>query len=225
MSIGEKNFGGWETTIGYEAFIEEAVPQLQDLSKTVLHGLSKSALRRTVHHPNGFLVNTLESSPEGQFRLHIWPTGRIDDLTPHSHPWHLASIVLAGNYVEFIPRVELDDTSSHELMVPTYNEARQQTGVTTTDRRVSFDLGESASYQPGDFHFLPGGAFHVTPLPIEIPFVTLVKTGPQLYDNPSFVKRTQNVEEQIGGTDRQPPTDEEIEIIWEQLAPVISDAW
>jgi hypothetical protein len=222
MVTGERSIGEWGTLIGYEEFRDSARPQLEKLSNKVLSGITRASLGSTVHHPNGFLVNTLAISPDGQLRLHIWPTGRVDDLTPHSHPWHLASIVLAGDYVEYIPYVSLDDKSRHELMVPSYNDTMQQIGIQATQRTVSFELGQPRTYQAGEMHFLPAGVFHVTPLPTEKPFVTLVRTGPQLYDNPSFVKRETNQSDQLSVmSDRKRPTDDEIEIIWSQLAPIV----
>src|SRR4051794_32510228 len=108
------SYGGWEAMEGYEDFIAQASIELDSISNDVLGQLTPDTIAQSYHHPNGFLVNTLDSSADGQLRLHIWPVGRVDDLTPHSHPWHMASKVLAGTYYEFLPTVQFDPASAQE---------------------------------------------------------------------------------------------------------------
>jgi hypothetical protein len=218
----ESIYGGWECLNGYEEFIGHAALELAHVSDDILKKISPKVIAESYHHPNGFLVNTLRSDAEGQLRLHIWPVGRVDDLTPHSHPWHMASRVLAGTYVEYLPSVKFDPTTANELIVPRYNEQRVQTGFIETGRTVSFELGEPDAYNRGETHYLPAGAFHVTPLPRRLPILTLVRTSAQLFDTPSFVKRTVHVEEQMTLTEsRRSPTPVETEAIWNQVEALL----
>jgi hypothetical protein len=218
-------FSGWAVTNGYEEFIKEADQELKASAAEVLANISPDSIRGSLQHPNGFLVNTLKNNAEGQLRLHFWPTGRFDDLTPHSHPRHMASLILAGTYTEFIPDVKLNDASEHKLMGTVFNEERQQIGNGYTGRNVRFSLGKLATYTAGESHYLPAGEFHITPLPETAAIITLIRTSQQLFETPTYVLRQRNQEAQLSNApDRKPPTEDEVQTIWSQLVPIIEEA-
>ncbi|MGZ6005458.1 MAG: hypothetical protein ACXWLH_04895 [Candidatus Saccharimonadales bacterium] len=212
----------WSVHEGYEEFVDRATEELDRLKDGIRDLLSPLMIRICKRHPNGFLVCRLARSSEGQIRLHIWPTGIETDVTPHSHPWHMVSIVLAGVYREYIPEVKLDDTSSNGLTVSTFDKDGKQIDSTPSGRNVSFDLGEITEYPADNMHKLPAGAFHATPLPQEQPIVTLVRTSPQLYPNPNFVESDLNRELKMPTeADRHPPTEQQVQAIWSELKPLL----
>jgi hypothetical protein len=220
-----RQYSGWAATEGYDDFKKSSSFELGKIGEIVLDSITADSLRGSLRHPNGFLVNTLENESEGQLRLHIWPTGRVDDLTPHSHPWHMSSLVLAGTNREYIPTVRLNEDNGRPLMGTGFDEERKQITNAYTGRDVSFELGDLATYNARDYHHLPAGEFHITPLPQVEPIITLVRTGRQLFDNPTYVLRTTYTKEQLSNaSDRKSPTEEEVELIWTQIKPILSEA-
>jgi hypothetical protein len=220
--VSKDVFSGWAYECGYSEFVEETTEELQELGEDLLANFSPDSIRGSLHHPNGFLVNTLDNNPDRQLRLHIWPTGKFVGLTPHSHPWHMTSLVLAGVYTEYIPDVQIDALSQHELMGTSFNEDRKQTGNGYTGQNVRFELGSAATYLAGQFHSLPAGEFHITPLPTTEPIITLVRTSPQFFNNPTYVLSDINKELQLtNAADRQPPSEEEVIRVWEELVPIL----
>lgn len=224
MAINKQDHGGWAVYDGFEGHIAASAEELPREAERILQDFTIDTVRNSTYHPNGFLVNKYRSDETGQLRLHIWPTTREFDLLPHTHPWHMASLVMAGTYIEFLPAVELElgRQTDHELMVPSYNSAHEQVGVESTGQSVSFIYGRNYSYDTGEFHFLPAGAFHSTLMPDKEPILTLVRTGLQLYNNPSFVRdaRDQSVSGSLEA-DRARPSEDEIHAIWEQLQSIL----
>lgn len=212
----------WAVLDGYEEFVEKSLQELAAIRDEVASSLGPDAIRATLQHPNGFLVRTLDNSDDGQLRLHIWPTGVETDVTPHSHPWHMASLVLAGAYSEYIPSVRIDEAGEHQLYVSYFSEDRQQVGSKLSGRKFSIDLGELTVYHAGEYHILPAGAFHATPLPQTQPIVTLVRTSRQFYENPSYFESKLNRELQMSkAADREPPSEEQVRAIWRTLEPLL----
>lgn len=212
----------WGVHTGYDAFVAAAHEELVATSAQVLESIDVETVRTSLRHPNGFLVRVLNSDETGQLRLHIWPTDRQGDQAPHSHPWHLSSLVLAGTYPEYLPDVQMTDGGSHEIMIPVLNEQRQYTGITSTGRTVDFDLGNLHEYAAGEQHVLPAGAYHATPLPGGSPLITLARTGPQLYGAPSFLREITSADDPpMSVIDRMPPTPAEAEAIWAEIEAIL----
>jgi len=222
MAITEQARGNWAALDGYEEHIAASSGELVDEGERILGELSVDTVRSAAYHPNGFLVTKLRADEAGQLRLHIWPPARSYNILPHTHPWHMSSLVLAGTYIEFLPTVELDDAGGYELMVPNYNSSHQQVGVRSTGRVVSFLAGMPHSYDAGQTHSLPGGAFHSTLMPSDGPVITLMRAGPQLFDNPFFVRdmRDHPVTRSLDA-ERPNPTEAEAQAIWAQLQPIL----
>jgi len=217
-----EEFSGWTYTGGYDEFVEEATQELEAIGNGVLASINPDSIRSSLRHPNGFLVNTLDNDPDRQLRLHIWPTGNFVGLTPHSHPWHMTSLVLAGVYTEYIPDVKLDSTSEHQLIGTRFDKDRRQIGNGYTGQNVNFELGELRSYERGQYHNLPAGEFHITPLPLTEAIVTLVRTSPQFFSNPTYVLSEVNKTAQLTtASDRKPPNEDEVLKIWEELVLIL----
>lgn len=219
-----EQYGGWQVEDGFEEFVQTARECLDEQADEILLELAEDGLQGFRKHPNGFWVRTLENDAHHQLRLHVWPPSSIPELTPHSHPWHMASRVLAGTYVEHLPGVDIfSQNPTHDLMVPKYNDRYEQVGVQPAQQRVRFDLGELHRYDAGDYHYLPAGAFHATPLPENDPLLTLVYTGPQLYSNPSFVEsnvQPSSREKASFHKDRELVSPEEAAALWLEIERV-----
>ncbi len=224
MLRAEQDYGGWAYTEGFDEFVTQSQLELASMADDVLGDITLQTILDSVRHPNGFFVTKLRDEPEGQLRLHLWPTVRNNDILPHTHPWHLSSLVLAGTYIEFLPAVDMNPKGDYELMVPHYNESHEQDGVETTGHNVGvYPIDPYRHYDAGEFHSLPAGAFHSTMMPRSEPVLTLMRTSRQFYDNPSFVQnRGAPKTGQSLATDRPNPTREEAEEIWAQIEPTLS---
>ncbi|MDB5182380.1 MAG: hypothetical protein JWO47_164 [Candidatus Saccharibacteria bacterium] len=222
MSLAEQARGEWAVDIGFDEHVAASSGTLRSEGAQILDAISIETVLQSTYHPNGFLVTKYKADETGQRRLHIWPTTRDYNMLPHTHPWHMASLVLAGTYIEFLPAVELVEKSDYELMVPSYNAAHQQVGVQSTGRAVKFWPGRYHHYDAGEIHTLPAGAFHSTLMPEKHPVLTLVSCGPQLFDNPHFVRdtRSQPVAQSLEA-DRPHPNQAEAEIIWAELQTIL----
>lgn len=221
MSV-ERQFSAWAVDDGYDEFVARATDNLTAVGSYVLGEITRDTVAESTWHPNGFLINKTQMEDGEWLRLHIWPTLRVDDLTPHSHNWHMASLVLAGTYLEYVPNVRLDNDSGFKLMGTVFDENGDQKDNQYTGRNVDFELGPLASYSAGDFHYLPGGEFHVTPLPEDQPIVTLVHTGRQLFKTPTYVLRQINQDLQLtNAEDRPAPTADQVDQIWSEVKPII----
>ncbi len=104
----------------HDAYAEQALEILGRVSDFVSTDLPSTLGSYTSKwHPSGFMVYQLGVSPGmGMLRLHVWPDSERKASekgdTIHDHAWHVASLVLRGNYTDTIFDIEKEQGVSEE---------------------------------------------------------------------------------------------------------------
>jgi hypothetical protein len=131
-------------------------------------------------HPNGFVVFRIgDAGRLGQLRLHVWPEGDRRGVAEHpeihSHNWDLASLVLAGTYVDDLYAFD-DDAERFYAHAVSYDGGGDS--LTPTGERVGLRRNTRREVAAGSFHFIPAGMPHRTHIEPGKLVVTLVVMGP-----------------------------------------------
>lgn len=169
---------------------ERAFPAYVAAASRVIKAITPEILKRqAMVHPDGFLkvqIGPQHGVHDGQVRLHFWIPGRRSTEQPHSHPWHLASFVLAGTYREYQPvmRPTLRGLNEYRVKYPNGQDVRA--GVERVGRQTfACDRGELHKTKTGDAHYLPTGPTHMSS-PDGLGGITLAVMSPRFADEAHF---------------------------------------
>lgn len=173
----------------YKEFQEGAADYFKDIdTQELAQGITPEDISAIRWHPSAFMVVHLTPPlvrAEGQLRLHIWPGGiNRCETDIHSHPWNLASKVVMGTYVEYLPSVQLADQTGEVQWraIGSWHEPNDPDRVhLTKDAKVAVDMGKLITYADGSVHMLPGGVYHQTPVSGSAPLITLAMMGENRY--------------------------------------------
>lgn len=148
-------------------------------------------------NPGGFMVFPLGMHEDlGSIRLHVYPLGiRETSHGPniHNHAWHLASKVLAGNYVDVIYDLEDQgivtnyDPLNQDNLFRIFSTRRLPSGqdeLVTEGRVVRPVPTLRRSVSTGSTHNIEAGIYHLTIIPDDELTATLV------VDSPAFTNKT-----------------------------------
>ncbi|CAN5171224.1 hypothetical protein BH09PAT3_BH09PAT3_0720 [soil metagenome] len=178
----------------YDSFLESvnrSADNYLGAASRVLKNLTADDLRKNAMvHPDGFLK--LQIGPnnwvhDGQVRLHLWIPGREGTKQPHSHPWHLASWVVAGSYNEYLPKLhEVTDGQLAHYRIAYPSSTDQRLGVTRIGESVfTTETGSLQTTPEGGIHALPAGPTHMS-APDGRGGVTLAVMSPRFKDEAEF---------------------------------------
>jgi hypothetical protein len=154
----------------YDDFREESDyswPIYVQEASRILQRLTPQGLRRASVHPDGFLKLSIGPDNgvlDGQVRLHFWIPGRAGTRQPHGHPWHLASLVLAGTYNEYLPDLRATDSGrlrKFKVLYPPKKDERAGVHQVGTDVFES-EPGPLYRTSKGGTHYLPAGPIHMS---------------------------------------------------------------
>ena len=177
----------------YDDFVAECHrrwPQYLRVVSGILRGLTPNLLRTASPHPDGFVKLAIGPPgwvADGQVRLHFWLPGRTPSQQPHSHPWHLGSLALAGVYHEHQPTLLAVDSGCLRKFEVSYLPGQD---VRTDVRPVGAQTyrsepGELLATEEGTAHFLPAGPVHMS-APDGSGGITLAVTSPRFADHAYF---------------------------------------
>lgn len=175
------------------AFFEVARIDLDGLlSAGISPIVQRASETRGTWHPNGFVVFELGPLPSGALRLHIWPEEervvRHSSVNPHTHPWDLYAVILAGTYAERLlePSATAVGGEFHAAEID-YLRDRDALSPSGTCR---LRPQSAASFTVGQAHTVPAGAIHETLVPAGTFASTLLVTSPPRLASVTVYSRT-----------------------------------
>jgi hypothetical protein len=179
--------------MNYDDFREESEilwPTYLRVAERIIRELTADDLRGAAVHPDGFLkmpIGPQNWVADGQVRLHFWLPERKATRQPHGHPWHLASMVLAGAYREYLPDLRPDGSGDLRKFFVTYPPGVDaRTGVRRVgDEWYRNEPGPLYETRPGDTHCLPAGPVHMSS-PDAGGAITLTVMSPRFADEAYF---------------------------------------
>jgi hypothetical protein len=140
--------------------------------------------RLATRHPDGFLkiqIGPENGVEDGQLRLHLWIPGREGTQQPHSHPWHLVSRALAGDYREHQPNLTSDKEgnglSRYRVVYPPSQDSRNEVMLSGRET-YQVTAGDLLVTKEGGDHALSAGPVHVS-CPSGLGGVTLAVMSPR----------------------------------------------
>jgi hypothetical protein len=180
----EKNFDDFrqQCEVSWSTYLRSA--------KRVLNTITPACLSTASVHPDGFLkipIGPANGMRDGRVRLHFWLPGRSSIREPHSHPWHLSSLVIAGTYREYLPKLEPDFNGTfarYEVQYYPDRDARLEVRRTGAE---SFNavMGALHKTPQGQTHHLPEGPVHMSS-PDGSGAITLAVMSPRFCDRSYF---------------------------------------
>jgi hypothetical protein len=203
-------------------FFDTVVP------REILCAIEYSDIVQAESHPNGFYIIRL-SDPQrkldGQVRIHIWQADSNIDRSKaeiHKHPWHLASKVLFGKYVEQIADVKhVEDEEAAN-----YISIRMERDIDTGNNRyvdpefVSVELSKPHVYETGSTHYLSEPTYHHTPINSTGLVVTMPIMGCSLNDQRRFLAPIGNISRPVEDLHHR-GTEDEVDAIWLQVQEAV----
>jgi hypothetical protein len=154
-------------------------------------------------HPNGFIIFHLGSAdPEmAALRMHLWPSGEraVRPWGPriHAHGWHLASLVVVGEYYDilYMSQATADEQPgwmSLNLHSPE-NGPDETDIVRSLDQTVCLREDKQRRVTAGESHDVPAGVFHDTTIAANQLVVTLMTQSARLGLGPSLLAGPERV--------------------------------
>jgi hypothetical protein len=179
-------------TLGFDTFCDRASQWLRsELEQKLVGVLERAQETGAQWHPNGFAMwNLTQRDVIGRMRLHIWPDEnrvvRAWGPKIHRHAWHLASLVICGEYEDVLfedsDSMPADSQDWREVVPYKVEIAESQRNILPLEQSMFIRVSEARKIPAGRFHFIPADVFHQTTVQDKAFTSTLIVQSPMTSD-------------------------------------------